>query len=335
VRLVRSNVRFLAWIFLLTLPFIAAHIALASDPVGGPSLGFSPNADGTTVWPILGIPGASTLGQALNLGVEIRGAVVSPRQDYILALRTEDGQPIIRRLTSDPRDATPIDGTRRNSVIAISPSGSAAVLYDNDSKVLQVLHGFPASPSIVFESDASSIAGDITALAVSDDASLSLVGFSNNGSGSLWAVSSAGSKFVSATYATSLSFIVNSQDAVVGDSAVGEAFLLQRIVDAPQRFALISPGEGVTGLSGIAVSDDGRFAVVAGGASANVGIVDMQQSLRYVIPCNCKPNGVNRLTGTAVFRLNQPPDALVTILDLSSGKPRILVVPPAPKTALR
>jgi hypothetical protein len=319
---------------LLTLLSGAVSIAAASDPVGGPSLGFSPNADGTIVWPILGIPGASTLGQALNLGTEIRGAVISPRQDFILALRAEDGQPIISRLNSDAGGATPLDGTRRDSVIAISPSGTAAALYNSDSRVLQVLRGFPSAPVVVFESDQSAIAGPLTALAVSDDAALALIGFSTSNSDSLWSVTSGGSQFVSASHATSISFMANGQDAVIADSAVGEAFLLQHISNGPQRFPLFSPGEGVAGLSGIAVSDDGRFAIVAGSASGNVGIIDMQQSLRYLIPCNCKPSGVSRLSGTAVFRLNQPPDALVTILDLSTGKPRILIVAPAPKPKL-
>jgi hypothetical protein len=34
------------------------------------------------------------------------------------------------------------------------------------------------------------------------------------------------------------------------------------------------------------------------------------------------------MTGNAVFRLNEPPDSMTTLLDLSTGKPRILVIPP-------
>jgi hypothetical protein len=312
---------------------MAGAMSPASDPVGGPALGFTPNADGSIIWPIIGIPGASLLGHRLTLGTIIRGSVVSPRQDYVIAIRAEDGQPIMSLLTSDAHETSSIGKRRGETVIAISPAGPVVALYNQDSKVLQVLRGLPAAPETVFEFDASNIFGRVTSLAVSDDASVALLGFSGGDSDSLWSVSAAGSHFVSSNHPSSMAFIKNRNDAVVADSVVGEAFLLLSANDSPTRTPLLSNGEGVDGLSGAAVSDDGRFAVIAGSISGNVGIVDLEQSIHTIVSCNCKPSGVYRMTGTAVFRLNEPPDGLVTILDLSSGKPRILIVPPEPAGA--
>jgi hypothetical protein len=313
---------------------MAGAMTPASDPVGGPALGFSPNAAGSIVWPILGIPGASMLGHRLALESEIRGAVVSPRQDYMIAIRAEDGQPVLRQLISEPYANTPIEGARRgDAVIAISPGGPSAALFYRDSRVLQVLHGLPENPVVAFELDTASLSGSsgqLTAFAVSDDASVALLGFAGAGD-SLWAVSATGSNFVTASHASSIAFILNRHDAVVADNLAGEAFLLFGTGAGATRIPLVSAGDGVNGLAGIAVSDDGRFAVVAGAASGNVGIVDLERSTQTVVSCNCRPSGVYRMTGTAVFRLNEPPDGLVTVLDLASGKPRMLVIPPEPK----
>jgi len=254
----------------------------------------------------------------------------------MIAIRVEDGQPIIIRLASEPHDPSLLTGTRHGqTAIGISPAGLSAAVFDRDSKVLQVLRGVPATPETAFEFDASTIsgAGYLTALAVSDDASIALLGFSESGSNSLWVVNASGSRFLSSSHASSIAFIVNSHDAVVSDSIVGEAYLLRRADDIPEQVLLVSPSDGVNGLSGIVVSDDGRYVVVAGSASGTIGIVDLERSIHTVVTCNCRPSGVYRMNGTAVFRLNEPPDALVTILDLTSGKPRILIIPPERKAA--
>lgn len=302
-----------------------------SDPIRGPVLGFTPNADGTILWPLLGIPGASLLGSRVELGTAIEGAVVSPRQNYALAVKRENGQVVLIRLASNPQDMSPLTDPRPGrTTIAISPTGSATALYDGDSRMLQAFRGFPDTPEIVFQIDTSSIPGRAVTLAVSDDGSTALAGFEDSGRDSIWVVSAAGARFVSQSRAASLSFLVNQHDAVVADGRSDEAYLLHQLDQNPSRTPLFSAGDGIEGMSGAAVSDDGRYAIVAGASSGTVGVVDLQQGGRTILTCNCRPTGVHRLTGTAIFRLNEPGDTLVTVIDISSGKPRILVVPPAP-----
>src|SRR5687767_480124 len=123
---------------LIALTILAGDTGLASDPIYGPVLGFVPNAEGSTVRPILGIPGAALVGQQLQLESGIRSAVVSPRQDYVLAVRSEDAQVVLILVASASSELTSVMGTRPGGeVIAISPSGAAAGLYDHDSRVLQ------------------------------------------------------------------------------------------------------------------------------------------------------------------------------------------------------
>ncbi len=304
-----------------------------STLVGGPSLGFSPSADGSVVWPIIGIPGASLLGRRLAFGISISAAEVSSQHDYLVAIRTEDSQPVISRLSSGAIAPVAIEGTRRGpTVFAISPSGAALGVFNQDSKILQVLRGFPATPEMVFEFDAANIAGRVTAMAVSDDATLALLGISRDGIDSLWVVNATAAGFVAPSGASAITFLANRHDAVYADNASGLAFLLPNIANTASPILLLNRNEGVEGLSGIAVSDDGRFAVIAGAASGSVGIVDLRTSAHTIVRCNCKPSGVHRMTGNALFRLNEPPDSMTTLLDLSTGKPRILVVPAEPKS---
>ena len=61
-----------------------------SDVVRGPILGFAPNSAGSVIWPIVGVAGASILGEPLLLDSEVYGASVSPKNDYALAIRRED-----------------------------------------------------------------------------------------------------------------------------------------------------------------------------------------------------------------------------------------------------
>jgi len=220
-----------------------AALSAQSELLVGPALGFSPNADGTAVWPIIGIPGASLLGRRLVLGVEISRAEVSPRQDYLVAIRTEDGQPVISRLSAGTAAPVAIEGTRRGeTVFAISPSGPALGMFNQDLKILQVLRGFPAAPELVFEFDASNIAGRVTALAVSDDAALALLGVSRDGIDSLWVVNASTAGFIAPSHASSIAFLANRHDAVFADNASGLAFLLPAFAAAFLGSTAIYPG---------------------------------------------------------------------------------------------
>jgi hypothetical protein len=180
---------------------------------------------------------------------------------------------------------------------------------------------------MAFEFDASNIAGRVTAMAVSDDASLALLGISRDGIDSLWLVSGASAGFVAPSGASAITFFANRHDAAFADAASGLAFLLPNVTNTPSPILLLNRNEGVEGLTGIGVSGDGRFAVISGAATGSVGIVDLGTAAHTIVRCNCKPSGVHRMTGNAIFRLNDPPDSMTTLLDLSTGKPRIVIVP--------
>src|SRR5712692_8145017 len=64
---------------------LAGANAQTPPRVKGPVLGYVWDQGSSGLRPILGIPGSSTLGPLLDLGVSIRLAEISPAQDYALA----------------------------------------------------------------------------------------------------------------------------------------------------------------------------------------------------------------------------------------------------------
>jgi hypothetical protein len=295
--------------------------------LGGPSLGFITDEKGSTIWPLLGILDAAIPGRPLELSHEIVKTTFSPRQNYALAVVAVNAQPVLVRLdVSDPQ-LFAIPGARFNpSQIVISPTGSAAALYDRGSKVLQLLAGLPDAPRLAYEYD-TSLLGDVQNIAVSDDASLALVstGIERR---SLWFLDTKGSALpVNAMQPSQMTFIAERHDAIIADDGTQEVFLLQSMDQNPVRLpGIVSRGE-IRQFAAIAASADGRMMFAAQQGSEDVLVMDLQAGRTAVVPCHCKPTVLSPLKGTSVFRLNGLAGGPLTVLDASSPNPRTLIIP--------
>jgi len=312
---------------LLALP--AFYVAAQNgSSINGPSLGFVTNDKGTTIWPLLGILGAAVPGQPLELSESVRDAAISPQQDYALATSMATGQPIIIRLDAADTPSAPLAGSRLHSaLIAISPTGSGAALYDKSARVLQLVSGLPASPQIVYELDISGLDGDMQDLAVSDNAGVALVVVGNE-SRTLWTIQGNGSlSSVNAIRPSRLAFIANRTDALIADDATQEVFLLQNLDQAPVRMPGIVMRDVDRQFSAISASRDGRSLYVAQDGSENISIIDLQTRETTVLSCHCRPTVFSPLRGTSVFRLNGISNGPITVLDASTSSPRTLFIP--------
>src|SRR5262245_15405731 len=158
--------RFFKWSsFLLLLLFNSA----SAESIYGPSLGFTRDTSGTAIWPIIGIPGAALLAKRLEFGGNIRDAVISPKQDYALAVRSDDGSVVVATLRTDPPTLITVLGTYSNpSLLAISPSGTSAAVYDGATGSFQVVRHLPESAEVIQETDLSGMPGRASAVALSD-----------------------------------------------------------------------------------------------------------------------------------------------------------------------
>jgi hypothetical protein len=78
----------------------------------------------------------------------------------------------------------------------------------------------------------------------------------------------------------------------------------------------------------LAVSDDGRRMFVANGKSRTVAIISLSgHAGATLIACGCTPTGLDRLAGGEVFRLTEPSDLPMWILEATRHQPRVLFVP--------
>ena len=234
--------------------------AQSGSTINGPSLGFVTNEDGTAIWPLLGILGASVPGPALVLPESIVHAAISPQQDYALALAGERAEPVIVHLDASNPGVVPLAGGRPNaSLIAISPTGAAAALYQRESKFLQLVSGLPANPQIAYQFDASSLGGNIRDIAVSDDAKLALVTVGDE-SRRFWVIDAKGSVSpVTAAQPSRMAFIAKRPDALIADDASHEVFVLQGLDLNPVRLPGIVLREDARPISAVTASSDGQY----------------------------------------------------------------------------
>jgi hypothetical protein len=304
-----------------------------SGSLGGPTLGFVQDDQGTMLWPILGVLGASLMGPRLELSAGIIGATISPKHDYAIAIRTEDAQVVIVDLNIEaPRIAPVADALANASMFGISPTGSAAALYSDESKRLQIFRGLPLTPSVAFEFDASILAGDVHGIAVTDDAQLALISVGSGESSGLWAANAWGSWRLTEGRSLMI-FLAFRHDVVIAEDAVQRVSLLQSIDQSPSGFPLwVFSGEP-RAFSGVAATTNGGTVFVTRRGSGDVTVLDLETQSLAVRSCACEPTGLFPLKGAPAFRLNGLTGGPMTVLDVSSPDAQMVVIPPHPNLA--
>jgi hypothetical protein len=129
--------------------------------------------------------------------------------------------------------------------------------------------------------------------------------------------------------ASAASFLANRHDVVIADDGAQEVFLLSNIDQEASRLSVASFGDGFSAFAGVAASSDGLRVFISSKKSKNVTIADLETGVSTVLSCDCVPTGFRPLKGTSVFRLSDPADGPVAVLDASSAEPRIIVLPVA------
>src|SRR5437867_3169498 len=157
MRLSRS---FMVSSFVIIVLAAAFTITAQAESIRGPILGFTRDSAGRVIWPIIGVPGAAAFAGRLQLDAGIRNAIISPAQDYALAVRSDDGSVVVISLTADPPTLSPISGTHLNpDMMATSPTGSAAAVYDPETQIVQVIGQLPHAPELIHEFNLSNTPG--------------------------------------------------------------------------------------------------------------------------------------------------------------------------------
>jgi len=315
--------------FLATLCFLLCPSLAAENELAGPVLGFVYDpANG--LQPVLGVPGAATVGPPLELTSDFSRAVISPRQDYALAVSAST--PNLLRVSMGHRVSVeqfgiPLSGS---GLIALSPTGSAAAVHDPDRNRIQVISGIPSAPVLAREFDLATFAGALATLAVSDDANMMIAGFSEVEENAVVALGSEGAvRFLTAPgRATAATFLPGSRDAIIADGPASRIYLVRDALGSGEMTLLASPEQEILGPIAVAVSRDGKRAFAASGRGGRLALIDLAAGTVSAIPCSCSPSELAPLNGNAVFRLTPPTAGPMWLLDADAAEPRIVFVPP-------
>jgi len=313
--------------FAVALLMAPAAARPATDSIEGPRLGFVFDHAAKSVRPILGIPGAATLGQALESGLDLRKIAISPMQDYVLATEGDHNQVVVLATNHTPMAAVAVQGADRGpDQLSISAGGTAAALYYKGGNHVQVISGLPAAPKISARLYLSSGQAP-SALAISDDGQTLLAGV---GDSVYWVSPSGEVPVLKGLHKIVSIALASNHTALVADGVANQIHRVQNVTTAVEPDIVAGSKEGIASPVAVAMSHDGKRAFVANGKSGTIAIVDLNAKTEAgLLSCQCKPTGLDRLAGTDVFRLTEPSSGPMWVLEAAAHQSRIVFVPPA------
>lgn len=286
---------------------IFALAALAHAQTGtldSPMLGYVADSAGA-VRPIRGIPGSATLGAAVD--GRLHGVAVRPA--YALGI-DDSGAAIL--VTAGGRRTLPVTGATN---VFLSSRGMTAAIWRGGAAILDIVTGLPDAAAVIRSIPLDSAPDG---LAISDDgASIAVLERSRRGFDTLSWI--AGANAPAVLYRSR-----RIESIAMLDSAV--------LVAERNTVKLVSPSfgpqvvaDGLDGVISATASADGSRIVIGTGSGA-VQIIDRTAGTRRTLDCACTPGVLAPLRGNAVFRLNDPGDGPLWILDAGAGEPRLLFI---------
>lgn len=308
---------------LLTAGLLATPLCGEQATVRGPVLGLMYDAEARAVRPILGVPGAATLGDASVMDAEVARLTPAPNHRFGLAELT--GSDLLHVFQSEAASLAPIAGVPADAAeIVFSPSGRAAVVHYREAGRMLMLAGLPDSPGV---SAPVAAPEGVTALAINDDGAL-LVGISDGEHGAVWAISPSGERrlLFPLREPSAIALLGQRPDAVIADRAANTVYLVRDITGTAEVLPLIAGGGGPRNPVAVAVTEDGRRAVIAGSGGV-IAVAGLEDGSFAFASCDCEPLGLERMQGNAVFRLSHASGTPILMLDADSPEPRVVFVP--------
>jgi hypothetical protein len=314
------------------------------------------------VRPVIGIPGAASIINPLELGFPVVRAAVATGQDYVLATTTEGGWPTLlqlrggtiivrsaaafadsqqrsRQVECEREADTPLgkrlrmmscsnapsgdDSGATIDRIALSSSGSAVALFSDSRHLVFAFTNLSQSPMLVGKFQVGEL-GTVSAFAISDDGRSVVVGVSNGDAGGLFLLAQdhPAQLIAQMRHPSAIAFLRNSQDAVIADDVENKVYMLSQ----GQVFPLATAESGIAGPVGIAVSGDNRKAFIGNRQSGSVMTIALNGTIEGLTYCNCTLTGLHATRADSVFRLSDFSGGPILLFD-GTSTPRMIFVP--------
>ncbi|HXR39074.1 MAG TPA: hypothetical protein VN776_08275, partial [Terracidiphilus sp.] len=150
----------------------------AAQGMQTPVLGFVSSAEQGELRLLVGIPGASALGEPLAVPAGLRDLFFAPNQSYVLLAPKAGG--FLGLMTFQGAEEGAVVSICRAipqpDIVAFSPGASTAALYSRAEGRLQVITGLPDSPQLARVVPESDLPDEVRYLAVADDGATLLEG---------------------------------------------------------------------------------------------------------------------------------------------------------------
>ncbi|PWU07170.1 MAG: hypothetical protein C5B51_10585 [Terriglobia bacterium] len=288
--------------------------------INGPVTGYVFDNSARALRPILGLPGASLVGDPLALGFDVATAFVAPRQDAAIVMAADRSLHVFRidagAVAERNLDSLPAGAER----VVFSPSGTSAAIYAGGS--LTVLKGLPDAPVISGGMDLRS-GTVLDSLAISDDGKAVLI--SANGAVRLFGSFTDLGKLLDSSGGVLMAFASGGHDAAIADPSGAGIVLFHDLTGAGDSRVLATPDDAVSAFSDLAFTADGKRLLVASSRSQSILAFDLTAGGRSAIDCQCTPQSLARM-GT-FFRLNNLGNEPLWLLDARASEPRVWFVP--------
>jgi hypothetical protein len=298
--------------------------------IRGPQLGYVFDESQGNLRAILGVPGASRLGDPLSLGVTLASAETSSEQGYALGITQDEGIPVVVAFgESAPSDAVQsLESIGLGaSRIALSARGKSAAVLFPESLRLRILTGLPENPQVVGDIDLRP-AGLPEALALDDEGKLVVLSVPEN-QGSRISLHSSETGFQSLGVFGDVSALTLSADrqVLVADRGSQEVILIRDILGAAQRIRIAGREDGIDDPVALEFSKDQKAVFVANARSGSVARLSLAGGPPNLTFCNCTPTALAKLDGDEVFRLTELSEKPLMMLEAGATETRVLFVP--------
>ena len=290
--------------------------------------------DAGGIRPLIGIPGAASVGAKVDLGFPVEQIASSPDAAYLLATASAYREAVLMRQSADGlvvgpvtlpcawheyivRRCTPVAEIDR---IALSPTGSAAALFSESTGRVYVLPDPAHNASNVVEVDITGY-GSVTNIAIADGGQT--LAFAADGGVFYAGPNQAPTLRAALSQPGAIQFLRHTTDVVVAD----DQNLSINLINSEGVFQLLSLADaGMSRAVGIASSHDNSIVFVAD-AKGLVSTIASDGSVIPPVNCKCAVTGLHATRLNSVFRLTNFTGAPIVMFDARTSTPRTVFAP--------
>lgn len=314
------------------------HKAAQEGPIHGPLLGYVFDSSDLRLRPLVGIPGASYVGDALPIGFTPEFVEVSPNHKYAVGVEAGTGAAFVIDLRSPLPAAEPLPAVSAGADRAfLSPLGKAAAFYDRDSAHVEIVTGLPDQPELAGQINLATVAGTLTAIAVSDDGKALAIASSEGDRGSLFVTAPDETPQLVGPLgrASSLAFLNDAQDLLIADAGRSEIAHVRNWNAGAEWTVLASRRDGMDQPLAVIASADNATAFAIDASDRRIARLPLSGGPIDFVDCPCTPTALYALAPGSVFRLTAASSAPIYMLDARPregalpNQPRVLFIPAA------